>query len=481
MFPLHPSLSIPSPKGTTVTSRGAISRLRQQLQSDRGIGMAEVIVALMVFSIIAVGMAFSLMSISRLTGEATTREAAANIAAAEIDRIQSQPDAFKVTSSSSTTTIDGTQYTINTSVGWVTTTGSTGSCGTGGGNLQYKRVNVTVTWPGMYLSHPVRADSALAPDARINDPSYGTILVAVTGEDGTGRSGATITVTPVTGGAAITTTIDPTDADGCSYILKVVPGTYKVKVSKTGYLSKVDQQAAAPSKDDLQVVAGSTATAAFTYDNASSFALNYASNSSVTPTLATNLDVTFTGGLSDIVKTLPSGPFKLYPMPAGYQAIAGTYAGCQNTDPALWNETTTLAAGVRPEAVGTAPGGTGSLDIPMGVLQVKIPNDDTKRYVTAVQQTTSGNGNPGCATTKSYTFPRFSKNSTATIALPYGTWVLYYGNTSGATTTAVTGAGVVTVIGSVIQDDGSGTLLTDIVGNSTVSGSTVTLDPRQVK
>ena len=42
MFPLHPSLSITSPKGTIVTSRGAISRLRQQLQSDRGIGMAEV-------------------------------------------------------------------------------------------------------------------------------------------------------------------------------------------------------------------------------------------------------------------------------------------------------------------------------------------------------------------------------------------------------------------------------------------------------
>ena len=87
MFPLHPSLSIPSPKGTIVTSRGAISRLRQQLQSDRGIGMAEVIVALMVFSIIAVGMAFSLMSISRLTGEATTREAAANRKDADRDSL----------------------------------------------------------------------------------------------------------------------------------------------------------------------------------------------------------------------------------------------------------------------------------------------------------------------------------------------------------------------------------------------------------
>ena len=52
-----------------------------------GIGLVEVLVALMIFSIIAIGMGYSMLSISRLTGDSTARETATNLAAAEIDRI----------------------------------------------------------------------------------------------------------------------------------------------------------------------------------------------------------------------------------------------------------------------------------------------------------------------------------------------------------------------------------------------------------
>ncbi len=467
-----------------MSTKRPIARLQRVLRSEDGIGLVEVLVALMVFTIIAVGMGYSMLSMSRLTGETTAREAATNLAAQEIDRIQARSDIFNVVSEKTTTqSIDGVQYTINTSIGWVTTTGSTGSCGTGGGNLLYKRVNVEVSWTGMYLKNPVRADSILAPDARINDPRYGTILIAVTGEDGTGRAGATVTVTPVSGGAtAITDTIAPTDSDGCSYVLTVEPGIYKVQISKTGYLSKVDQQSATPSKDDVQVSAGATATVAVTYDAASSFTLDYATNSTSTVSIPTNLETTFTGGLADIVKTTPGSPYKLYPMPAGYQVVAGSYATCKNVDPENWTETSTAFAGERAPAVGTAPGGNGFLPIPMGVVQVQIPNQDSKRYVTAAQLTTSGSGNPGCASTKNYTFARFPRNSTQYIALPYGTWNLYYGNSSGAKTELITSGGALTVLGSVIQVDGSGTLVTDIIGGSAVAGSgTVTLDPRVLK
>jgi hypothetical protein len=467
-----------------VSTKRPIAQLRRLLRSDDGIGLVEVLVALMVFTIIAVGMGYSMLSISRLTGETTAREAATNLAAQEIDKVQARSDIFNVVSEKSNpVTIDGVQYTIYTSIGWVTTTGSTGSCGTGGGNLLYKRVNVEVKWPGMYLQNPVRADSILAPDARINDPRYGTILIAVTGEDGTGRAGATVTVTPVSGGAtAITETILPTDSDGCSYVLTVEPGIYKVQISKTGYLSKVDQQSPTPSKDDVQVSAGATATVAVTYDAASSFTLKYAANSSNTVSIPTNLEATFTGGLADIVATTPGSPFKLYPMPGGYQVVAGTYTTCKNVDPENWTETGTANAGERAPAVATAPAGNGLLPIPMGVVQVQIPNDDTKRYVTARQVTTAGGGNPGCASVKDYIFARFPKNSTQYVALPYGTWNLYYGNTSGAKTTQISSGGALTVLGSVIQVDGSGALLTNVVGGSVVGGSgTVTLDPRVLK
>ena len=137
-------------------------RLRDRLRADDGMGLVEVLVALMIFAIIAVGMAYSLLSIQRLTAESVSREIATNLAAAEIDWAQSQPDAFKVLSRTTTQTVDGTTYTIRTSVGWVSTTGASGSCGTGGGNLQYKRVNVEVTWPGQYLDRPVRPASSLS-------------------------------------------------------------------------------------------------------------------------------------------------------------------------------------------------------------------------------------------------------------------------------------------------------------------------------
>jgi type II secretory pathway pseudopilin PulG len=457
-----------------------LRRLRRSARADEGIGLVEVLVALMIFSIIAIGMAYSMLSISRLTRESISRETATNLAAQEIDWAQSQSDAFKVFSRTTVATVDGVDYTIRTSVGWVSTTGSTGSCGTGGGNLQYKRVNVEVTWPGQYLQSPVRADSALAPESRINDPSFGTILIAVTGEDGTGRSGVTVTATPVVDGATITETIDATDADGCSYVLKVVPGTYKVTVSKSNYVSKVDQQASTPFKSDLQVVAGATATAAFTYDQASSFTLKYAANSTKSVTTPDNLDVAFVGGLADVIKSSPGSPTKLYPMPAGYQAIAGDYTACNNMDPSTWTATTGYLAGIRANEVGTAPGGSATLPIPMGVVEVKVPNDSSRRYITAVQQGSSGSGNPGCATTKNYTFPRFSANSTQNLALPFGTWKIYAGKDPGSTTQLLTSTSV-KVLGSVVSLDSGGSLRTDQLGNSGVNASTsvVTLDPRE--
>ena len=175
----------------------------------------------------------------------------------------------------------------------------------------------------------------------------------------------------------------------------------------------------------MQVSAGTTATVSLTYDAASSFTLKYAANSSNTVSIPTNLEATFTGGLADIVKTTPGSPYKLYPMPAGYQAVAGIVHDLQERRPRRTGPRR------RPPTPASAlpqwrprPAGNGLLPIPMGVVQVQIPNDDDKRYVTARQVTTAGSGNPGCATVKDYTFARFPKNSTQYIALPYGTWNL---------------------------------------------------------
>ena len=283
--------------------RTLLRRIRA-LRGDAGIGMTELVVALMFFSLIAVGIGYSLYSMTRITDESTKRETAAHLAAQQIDKIQSLPDAFNVHSDTDIIQIDGINYTVETSVGWVSTTGASGSCGSGGGNLQYKRVNVSVEWPGMYLPNPVRADSALAPDSRINDPAYGTVLVSVLGIDGTGRDGVTVRVTPESGGGGqtITDTIDPTDVDGCTYVLQVAPGKYKIEVERSNYIDS--NQVAVPSYTQQVVAAGTTTSASFQYDNAGTFTLDYAATSAVTPDLPSNLETTFLGGLSNYVLSL---------------------------------------------------------------------------------------------------------------------------------------------------------------------------------
>jgi len=474
-----------------VSIRRLTERARARLSHEQGgMSIIEVIAAFMIFGVIAIGMLYSMTAMQRLTLESTLRQTASNLAAAEVDRIQSQPDAFDVHTNDPggvgvVYPVDGVNFTVLSKVEWVTTTGSTGSCGTGGGNLQYKKVNVTVSWPGMYLQNPVRADSALAPDARINNPAYGTILVAITGEDGKGRSGVTVRVTPISGGAQpVTDTIDPTDSDGCSYILNVAPGVYKVEVEKVGYIDKTDAVTAVPFYPSQTVTAGATTTAAFTYDDASTFSVKWAGNHTSTPSLPNNLDTTFIGGLKNATKSTTASPVKLYPMSSGYQAVAGDPATCLNTDPGLWTSNSATYAGVRAAAVAPAPapGGSANISVPMAVVNVPIPNNSSQ-YITAVQQTMSATGgNPGCATAKTYTFTTpFPKNSTQTIALPYGRWIIYVGTGVGVKTTAQ--SGITVVAAPVTPLDGTpGALTTGLgAGNSTVSGTTVNLDPRVTK
>jgi hypothetical protein len=473
-----------------VSTQRPLARLQRMLRDEDGIGIIEVLAALMIFSVIALGMASSMVAMTRMTSESQHREVAANLAAAEIDRVHAIGDAFKVFSTATPvppTVVDGVNYYVRSSVAWVSTTGASGSCGSGGGNLQYKRVNVEVTWDGMVLSSGVRADTVMAPATRINDPSYGTVLVSVLGVDGTGRSGVTVRVTPESGGggSTVTSTISPTDTDGCSYVLKVAPGLYKVEVEATGYVDVA--QVSVPSLRQQQVVAGSTTTASFQYDQAGTFTVDYAANSASDPALPSNLDTTFIGGLANYVRTTASSSVKLHPYSSGYQVLAGNPSGklsagtCLSVDPSNWIESDTLQAGVRVPSVAAPPGGAAVLPVPMGVLTVKMPE---RGYITAIQQVAAAAGNPGCANPTTYTFStRYNSGTVVTIALPYGNWLIYTDANVGVPDSLVPAASLAITDASIgFVNGGTGELLTGVVGGSAVSGpGALVLDPRQPK
>jgi type II secretory pathway pseudopilin PulG len=460
----------------------SIRQLRARLARDEsGMGIVEILVALMIFSIVAIGMAASMLSMTRLTADAAARQTATNLAAAEIDRVSAIPDAFTVHDAvvPKQVVVDGITFSVETNTSWVGANGSTDTCGIGGGQLQYKRVRVTVTWDTMYLKNPVRADSALAPSTRINDPSMGTILVSVKRESGDGQQGIGVTAVK-TVGVGITEPIAATDVDGCTYVLKAPPGDYTLTLNKTGYITTAQEPF--PLVQTITVSAGAATSVDIEADLAHTYTLKYAANSTRTVKLPTNLDVTWFGkATAGPINEPGTGTRKLYPVSGGYQAVAGNPGTCAAVDPERWTGTNGSSGkhpGVRAFKIPASAGGSGTLPVVMGVADVVIPGSSSSQFfLTATAQNVTTGGNPGCATTTVYKFPKYNGGSTQTIALPYGVWKLTTGAAEGSTTTNVT---TVTVRDGVVSLNGAGYPVTGVAGGGTwVTGtSLLTFDPR---
>ncbi len=413
--------------------------------------LVEVVVALMIFSFIALGVGYSAITIIRMTEDSRSRQVASNLATSELDRARAIDDPFDIVNGTRVTVVNNTTYTIVRSTSWVTTSGADVGCGSGAGTLQAKRVNVSVTWNGMLTTtQAVRSDTLIAPDSRINDPSLGTIRVSVLGVAGTGTSGVSVTITPTSGGEALTDQPDNTDTDGCSYALKVAPGTYKVAISRSTSVDSV--QVTAPFKS-VTVTAGGSVATQFQYDYWGTFDLSYASNysSGSSPVLPTNLDTTYLSSYGPYIDSGPQSQINLHPIPSGYAGIAGKYvaptqsgAGCVSVDPAAWLAATVngddLDAGVRSAPVAAAPQGDVDMDIPMGVATVTFT---TPAFLTAVSATApSSVADPGCATAMTYSYGQVLKSGTTVVALPYGSWTLYSSTTATGAQTVIAGAKV---------------------------------------
>ncbi len=405
--------------------------LKAAQADDAGFTIVEVIVSMVIFALIAVGVSYSTATSMRLTSDTRSREVATNLAASEIDSVLAL-DAFEVfTADPRDVTVGSTVYTIDRFAGWVSASGTTSGCGTGTGQLQYKRINVSVTWPSMLsTSGAARADTILASSTRLNDPATGSIFVSAIAADGTGSVDNTVTITPTSGGAALADQPDPTDEDGCAFAFHVAPGTYKVTLSKTGSVD-VNHD---PSPDaSVTVTAGGAVTATFQYDAASNFAVFYAPTL-IGRILPSGLRTTYVSGFGPY--TGPAGTpssIALFPFGDGYSAFGGEYAtptttgtGCVSVDPAAWAKAKVngkdLRAGERYTPVSTSPGGNAMLTVPMGGLLLNgVPGVTQVRVVSSAPNTSVGD--PGCYTAQTYTYTTAGVGSYL-LAVPYGTWTV---------------------------------------------------------
>ena len=453
------------------------NHLRGAASKDSGESLVEVMVAMFIFALIAVGVSSSMVSILRISNDARSRQTAANIAASAIDADRATANVVTLAPAPYTQTVDGAVYTVTTSASWINaSSGTSTQCTSGSGALLAKRVHVSVTWGGLQAGHDaVTADTIVSPTARLTDVTKGVIVVAVTTAAGTGNSGVTITAKPATtnpnGAVAITTTIPPTDQNGCGIILQVTPGNYVVSITKTASVD-IKQNPLPSTTQPLPVLAGSSVTASFQYDRYGIFVVNYHSDYTPVPptavvTMPTAMTTTFNNTYG-IYTSTASSPFDLHPFSAGYSAIAGSLGAsggsittCKSVDPGAWPTSSDGQLVPDPQTpIAAAPGGSVTANVRMGVFSVSGLGG---KYLKAVSQVTgpAGTDDPGCTTPSSYVIA-IPSGTTATVALPFGSWLFTSGSSSTTQSTTV-GTGVLTPLtqGEVTQVSGNQILTLD--------------------
>jgi prepilin-type N-terminal cleavage/methylation domain-containing protein len=441
-----------------VTPASSGSRLEfAERGDDTGLTLIELVVAMMVFALLSIGVAYTMLASLGATQDARGRQVAANLAAQEIDLVRAIDDVFKLVDSTREITVDGVPYTLARTTSWVDSSGAgDNGCTTNGGALQYKRVNVEVSWRGMTGDTPVRADTLVAPSDKINDPTKGTILVRVYNRVGAGQSGIAVSAAAASpaNGAVTPAAGVQTDAQGCAYLRLVMPGNYTVKVQSTGYIDA--NQSAAPTAL-VGVAAGGSSSVGFEYDASASVTIGLASNQPTgTVRTPTNMAITMasTHGIapvqaSSFSKSGRSWTLPRYPFSSGYELIAGTYvapteasAGCASVDPNAWpvgSVAEVPIVGVRTGPVAVSPGGSVTVGLPMGIVEVKTTSVEYVNALATRASAPADSGDPGCSSHPDLTFTgTLAKNSTYYYALPFGSWSLKSGSTILGTTADVT-------------------------------------------
>ncbi len=388
------------------------------LGSEAGLTLLELVVALSVFVVMVLGVAATIDSGLNLTRNNRQRSVAANLASQEMDTVR-QTDFTALTARTVTEVVDGSTYTINRSLTWVSKSATSGPCNGVTSDPQMLRVRVTVTWATMHGLEPVRSDTQLTPPVGAYSADSGHIAVTVLDRDGGGAFGTSVQIT----GPA--TQSQPTNDDGCAFFAFLTPGTYTVSLNSVGY---VDRQSTQNPSQTVGVTVGNVSSVQFDYDQAASLDL------ALTPDAggAVPSDVPITLGNTSFlpigVKTYAgTGATRtigsLFPSGDGYTAWAGS---CADADPegqivsgggAYWPDAQ------RAPAFETTPGGatTGSVALKSASISVLAGGLTPVSGATVIATHAA---DQSCAAGETYTLGTTDAGGLLTAALPYGTWTI---------------------------------------------------------
>jgi prepilin-type N-terminal cleavage/methylation domain-containing protein len=389
---------------------------------DEGFSMIEVVVAMVVFALLA---SVTLGIILRTTDVASSnakRVAAANLATKQIETTRSQlainiPDG----TTTRTETVGGTTYTIAQTASYTTQDTTATLCEGSGGALAHKLVRVVVTWPNMGSVRPVRSDTvkALGMGDEGLDEAVGALAVGVKNSTGGPVAGVTVTITP----GPVSQTTGP---DGCAVFLGLVaaPGgtDYTARVNQPGYVGQQNVQDVSVTQG---VTRGNVSVAALAYDTGRQL------------TVSTNATASYPA-----VAGIPLGVRSSFTSSGRVLPVCGSGAGCATGVPGtgrfLYPAVYDVWAGncpTHPRPAGTfvtvdvTPSGA-SATVPLGQVRVRRTSGagavpDGSR-VQAVSQ--AGNG---CLAGQTYNLANLSGGESRA-SLPAGTYTIRVTTAAGA-------------------------------------------------
>jgi prepilin-type N-terminal cleavage/methylation domain-containing protein len=425
-------------------------RWRQLLtRADDGFGMVELVVAMVIFSVIATAAAYGIMSATNSTRLDRNRIQAANLAARELEIARQEfndiaidgpgligntpvvvnPHPLKGQTAGNPLSIDGLPFTLTRTAAWLPAGAGASACD-GGSNVTYPvlALNVKVTWPRMGSTKPVESNTILSPRKKLVNGSDAFAAVKVIGADGQGVPNIAVTISD--GGA--TTKTSATADDGCATFklsnAPTSPKAFTAVASASGYVSN---GFAAVATGSLSIKAGTLSRTSVAYDKSVALTVvqttapGFALPQQLPPITLYSPDIV--GGFKSVASTGASTTVTgLWASSGGYVSWPGS---CKQSDPAA-------SGGTRQPAVQLAAGAAGTATHTLTPVLVSVVNGTgsavSGAQVTAVPATAES----GCLAYGPVVLGSTDANGQLATSLPAGTWTIRSG--SGVAATPIT-------------------------------------------